>query len=173
MKWGWQKRVPLMVEEAKEILIENNFPTNSDELYDVDSPNLLISNAIKIVLSAEHLFKEIEKNRIGYALDRLFNICSSYEDMFILKEAKQFKNEFHTTDQLIHSLTSSHKGGVKGSNETKKQHSERIVKYQLVVNKISKENPSWNKTKVHKKAASILKINPKTLERNKINLPGI
>ena len=89
---GYEKVLRRIKKEAQSILKEHEYPTSATELIgkNIQASNHLVSKAQGVVLGAHYLRKEIEKNRIHHALNRLFGILDAYDDMIVYVKADAF-----------------------------------------------------------------------------------
>ena len=101
---GYEKALQRYEMEAQLVLEAHGLPTQAPRLIEKYYPvrNRLVFYAQLVILGAYHLRKEIEKNRIHYALNRLLSVCEAYGDMNFYSNADAFDKNLQFTDWEIY-----------------------------------------------------------------------
>lgn len=153
MSAEWEKAVERFESEAAAILEEHGFPTNAAELLalDKDPPDHMVGAARLVIVSADLLRKEVARGKMSYALDKLFQVCSRYEEMVILKIAPEYrKTPLHRTHQFfsdigrgLKTLLSAHNGGDARAIPT-----DTIEQWQEEANEVWRHDPNLSAREV-------------------------
>ncbi len=146
MSARWEKAVAGFEYEAAAILEEHGFPTNAAELlaFDKDPPDHMVNAARFVILGADRLRKEVARGKMSYALDKLYQVCSDYEEMFFLKLAPEYrKTPLHKRHQILFDVARGLKVilAARDGGKTKGTPTKVVERWQAQANEIWKRNP--------------------------------
>ncbi|HEB93115.1 MAG TPA: hypothetical protein ENI94_06540 [Gammaproteobacteria bacterium] len=149
---GWEEAAARYQSEAQAVLAERGLPTTWAELREPGArqpADRLEGLAVQVVAAAELLAQEVERGRVGRALDRHHDLLAAHEEMDILAHHPEMEETAVTTRRLHRNLRTGilrNQGGDRG----RASQSANVTSAQLkaAIDKEIKKNPRHKITAV-------------------------